>query len=122
MFMSMSRHRLGALGLAALGLLAASYPALTAPSDTAQISIKDFMFAPNSLTIKAGSTVRWANQDNEPHTVVSDTGLFKSGAMDTGENFTYTFDKPGTYHFICSIHPQMVGTIVVEAAPRPSAP
>jgi len=46
--------------------------------------------------------------------VVSDTGAFKSGGMDTHETFSYRFDKPGTYHFTCSIHPRMVGTVVVQ--------
>jgi plastocyanin len=79
-----------------------------------KIVVKDFMFMPTPLTVKAGSTVTWTNMDNEPHTVVSDTGLFKSGGMDTNESFSFKFDKPGTYHFTCSIHPRMVGTIVVE--------
>jgi hypothetical protein len=64
--------------------------------------------------IDAGATVTWANMDDEPHTVVSDTGLFRSGALDTKESFSFKFDKPGTYHFTCSIHPAMVGTIVVQ--------
>jgi plastocyanin len=72
------------------------------------------MFAPDSLTIKAGTIVTWANKDDEPHSVVSDTGLFRSGARDTEETFSFKFDKPGTYHFTCSIHPKMVGTIIVE--------
>jgi plastocyanin len=52
--------------------------------------------------------------DDEPHTVVSDAGLFKSGAMDTNESFSFKFAKPGTYQIHCSIHPRMVETIVVE--------
>lgn len=75
---------------------------------------KDFMFAPVTITIKAGSTVTWKNTDDEPHTVVSDTGLFRSGALDTNESFAFRFDKPGTYRYACSIHPRMVGTIVVQ--------
>ena len=84
-----------------------------APAD-AQVVIKDFMFRPTSVTIKAGATLTWVNRDEEPHTVTSDTGLFRSGALDTNDAFVFKFDKPGTYHFLCSIHPQMVGTIVVE--------
>jgi len=99
---------------AVLWLLAAGQPASAAPQDSAQIVIKEFMFAPNTLTIKAGSTVTWTNKDDEPHSVVSDTGLFRSGAKDTDETFSFRFDKPGTYHFTCSIHPKMVGTIIVE--------
>jgi plastocyanin len=98
---------------AVLWLLATGHPAGAAP-DAAHIVITDFMFAPDSLTIKAGTTVTWTNKDDEPHSVVSDTGLFRSGARDTDESFSFRFDKPGTYHFTCSIHPRMVGTIIVE--------
>jgi plastocyanin len=79
-----------------------------------QIEVKDFMFAPTTLTVSAGTQVTWVNKDDEPHTVVSDTGAFRSGAMDTNESFSFKFDKPGTYHFTCSIHPRMVGTVVVK--------
>ena len=75
---------------------------------------RDFMFAPLTVTIPAGTTVTWTNHDDEPHTVVSDTGLFRSGALDTNESFTFRFDKPGTYHYACSIHPRMMGTISVQ--------
>ena len=78
------------------------------------ISIKSFMFSPSVVKIEAGSVVTWINHDDEPHTVVSDTGLFRSSAIDTNEKFVFTFDKPGTYHFTCSIHPKMIGTIVVN--------
>jgi plastocyanin len=78
------------------------------------IQVKDFMFTPTTLTVNAGEQVTWVNKDGEPHTVVSDSGLFRSGAMDTDESFSFKFDKPGTYHFTCSIHPRMVGTIVVK--------
>jgi len=72
------------------------------------------MFTPTRLMVKAGSTVTWTNLDDEPHTVVSDIGLFKSGALDTNERFSFKFDKPGTYRFACSIHPRMVGSVVVQ--------
>jgi plastocyanin len=54
------------------------------------------------------------NKDDEPHTVASDEGLFRSSALDTDESFSYKFDKPGTYHYTCTIHPRMIGTITVE--------
>ena len=79
-----------------------------------QIVIKNFMFSPVAITVKAGSTITWTNQDQEPHTSVSVEGLFRSGALDTNDSFSFKFDKPGTYHYLCSIHPQMVGTIVVQ--------
>jgi len=79
-----------------------------------QILISSFMFMPVELTIKAGSTVTWTNLDEEAHSVVSDAGLFRSGALDTNEHFTFQFDRPGTYHFTCSLHPRMVGTVIVD--------
>jgi plastocyanin len=78
-----------------------------------EIVVKDFMFQPISLQVKSGATVTWTNRDEEPHTVISDIGLFHSGALDTNDSFSFKFDKAGTYHFTCSIHPRMVGTIVV---------
>jgi plastocyanin len=102
------------LGVAMLCWVAASAAGNTGSPDPSQIAIKNFMFSPSSLTIKAGTAVTWINKDEEPHTVVSDTGLFRSAAVDTNETFAFKFDKPGTYRFVCSIHPQMVGTIVVE--------
>lgn len=103
--------------IAALLLLAALCAREAVKADQpspAQIVMKEFKFAPVSLTVKAGTTVVWANEDDEPHTVVSESGLFRSGAIDTDETFSFRFDRPGTYHFTCSIHPQMVGTVVVQ--------
>jgi plastocyanin len=89
-------------------------PSAARAADSTKVVVKDFMFSPTNFTVSAGSTVTWTNLDDEPHTVLSATGLFKSGAMDTNESFSFKFDKPGTYHFTCSIHPRMVGTIVVQ--------
>ena len=108
------RRMLALVGVVALCCGATASPAETGSANPAQIEIKDFMFTPMSITVKAGSTVTWVNRDDEPHSVVSDTGQFRSGAVDTGESFAYKFDKPGTYHFSCSIHPRMIGTIVVQ--------
>jgi plastocyanin len=103
---------LTAVGMMILGAMEVYIPSVA--SNAAQVEVKDFMFMPTPLTVQAGSTVTWTNKDDEPHTVVSDTGMFKSGGMDTNDSFSYRFDKPGTYHFTCSIHPRMVGTIVVQ--------
>lgn len=114
--MNLVRHRgrwllavIAALWVSATGL---SYVAAADAPNT--IVVKDFMFGPNALTVKVGSSVTWVNKDDEPHTVVSDSGVFRSGALDTDETFSFKFDKRGTYHFTCSIHPRMVGTITVE--------
>src|SRR5215469_9330919 len=74
-----------------------------------EVDIKNFSFAPETLTVAPGTTVTWVNQDDEPHTTAS-TGeprVFRSPGMDTGEKYTFVFDKPGTYPYICSIHPYM---------------
>jgi plastocyanin len=105
---------LTAAGMAILGAVQMYVPSIAETADSTQIVAKNFMFNPSPLTVKAGSTVTWTNMDDEPHTVVSDTGLFKSGGMDTNESYSFKFDKPGTYHFTCSIHPRMVGTVVVQ--------
>jgi plastocyanin len=88
--------------------------AAAAPEGSTIVMAKDFMFAPTSLTVVAGSTVTWTNKDDEPHTVVSEGGLFRSAALDTNESFSFRFDKPGTYRYMCTIHPRMAGTIVVR--------
>jgi plastocyanin len=109
-----TRWLLTGVGMVVLGAIEVNVPSVGQTSNATQIEVKDFTFAPTPLTVKAGSTVTWTNKDDEPHTVVSDTGLFRSGGMDTNESFSYKFDKPGTYRFTCSIHPRMVGTIVVQ--------
>jgi plastocyanin len=72
------------------------------------------MFEPMSLTVKAGSTVTWKNLDGEPHTVVNDSGLFRSSALDQNDTFKFKFDKPGVYRIFCGIHPNMKETITVQ--------
>src|SRR5271163_3082118 len=75
-------------------------------AEDAQVPIKNFAFAMD-VTVTAGSTVTWTNLDGEPHTVVSADGLFRSPALDQNEGFSFKFDKPGVYKYICSIHPKM---------------
>jgi plastocyanin len=111
-FSPASRCAAAALVLVLRGALAGS-PS-PAPAPTIGISVKAFMFAPASLTVKAGSTVTWTNLDEEPHAVFSESGLFRSGALDTNDSFSYTFRAPGIYRYLCTIHPRMRGTIVVE--------
>jgi plastocyanin len=108
-----TRLLIAALSLVILGGMGGSIAAAETAEST-KVVVKDFMFTPVSLTVKAGSTVTWVNMDDEPHTVVSNTQLFRSGALDTKETFSFKFTEPGTYHFACSIHPRMVGTIVVQ--------
>ncbi len=102
-------------------LIAASLARAAPPAPAAEagptIRLELFMFQPATLSVPAGTTVRWQNLDGEPHTVVSAEGLFRSGALDQGDAYSYTFKTAGHYRYVCSIHPQMVGTIVVTAAP-----
>jgi plastocyanin len=114
MHMTVKTHRtlLVAAGLALLAWSGLCSPSVAQTTDPNRIVVKDFMFQPMSLTVKAGSTVTWINMDEEPHTVVS--AQFRSNALDTKDSFSFKFDKPGTYSFACSIHPQMVGKIIVQ--------
>lgn len=86
-----------------------------APAAKVQVKIDNFAFSPTELTIAAGTTVEWINRDDIPHVVVSDDKTtFKSKALDTDDKFSYTFTKPGTYSYFCSVHPKMIGKIVVQ--------
>jgi plastocyanin len=105
-------------GLPSLG--AAGSAAVEAVAGTATITIDNFAFAPPDLTIATGTTVTWKNEDGEVHRVKDDHNRFSSAALDTDDSFSHTFTKPGVYHYICTIHPYMVGKIVVKAARPPS--
>lgn len=99
-------------------LMAWSQKGLAAPApDKAGVEVKidNFSFGPSALKITAGTTVTWTNRDDVPHTVVSaDKATFKSKALDTDEEFSFTFTKPGKYSYFCSVHPKMTGEITVE--------
>ena len=80
-----------------------------------EIKIDNFSFGPQTVTVTRGTEVTWVNQDDIPHTVVSDDKTtFKSQALDTDEKFSFTFSKPGTYNYFCSIHPKMTAKVVVQ--------
>ena len=96
------------MAVAALGSPAAH------AQDANQIVIKNFMFSPMAITVKAGTTVTWKNMDGEPHTVVNDAGVFHSAALDQNDTYQFKFDKPGVYKVFCGIHPYMKATITVQ--------
>ncbi len=83
-------------------------------SPNAEVKIDNFSFTPATLTVTVGTTVTWTNRDDIPHTVVSTDGVFQSKVRDTDEKFSYTFTRPGTYPYYCSVHPKMTGKIVVQ--------
>ena len=99
-----------------LVLLALTAPVFAADSPQ-QVAIQGFAFNPPALTVTVGTQVTWTNRDQDPHTVVSSTQVFRSGPLDTGESFSFTFIEPGTYKYFCSLHPTMVGSITVVPAP-----
>ena len=80
----------------------------------AAVTIDNFSFGPQKITVPVGATVTWTNRDDIPHTVVSTDGVFKSKVRDTDEKFQYTFTKAGTYPYFCSVHPKMTGQVVVQ--------
>jgi plastocyanin len=103
------------LGIVATGLLAgAQQESSNPPQAMAEVKIDNFSFGPNELKIVVGTTVTWTNRDDIPHTVVSNDGVFKSKVLDTDEKFSFTFSKAGTFPYFCSIHPKMVGKVVVQ--------
>ncbi len=98
----------------ALFLVLAAATAGAAFAADATVGIKSFKFMMMDVSVSPGSTVTWVNNDEEPHTVTSETGLFASGGLDTGQKFSFKFTQPGIYKYRCSIHPQMVGTVTVK--------
>jgi plastocyanin len=79
-----------------------------------EIRVDNFTFAPETITVPVSSTITWVNKDDIPHVITSNDGVFKSKALDTDQAYSYTFTKPGTYPYYCSIHPKMVGKVVVQ--------
>ena len=89
--------------------------ATTAAAAEQTVEIADLAFAPEELTIAAGSAVTWVSLDPDlPHTATSDDDVFDSGNLTEGQDFSFTFDEAGTFAYFCSVHPTMRGTIVVE--------
>ena len=88
-------------------------PVATARADDTEVHIDNFVFQPPLLNAKVGTTVKWTNRDDIPHTVVC-PGKFRSKTMDTDGTFEFTFTAAGEYKYFCSLHPHMTGTIKVE--------
>jgi amicyanin len=84
-----------------------------APQGGTAVTISDFKFNPATLTVPVGATVTWTNKDEEPHTIAAKDGSFHSPGVDANGTYSFTFTTPGSYDYICSIHPFMTGTVVV---------
>jgi len=114
--------RRGRDGRAALPqLTAAGETAVKAAASPATVQIDNFTFTPATLTVAAGTTVTWKNEDDSPHRIGDKDGTFKSAALDTDDSFSHTFAMPGVYPYICTIHPYMAGKIVVKPAAKTSS-
>lgn len=78
------------------------------------VTIDNFVFTRPELTVAVGTTVKWVNHDDIPHSVVEKNKTFRSKALDTDDSFTYTFASAGTFDYFCGLHPHMVGKIIVK--------
>jgi plastocyanin len=126
--MSQRIRAIGILGVVTLVALFALLPiAWAAPrAATQNVTLKDNLFDPKTITVKAGDTVMWTDQGQNEHTVTADDGSFDSGDLKVGEktSFSFTFTKAGTFAYHCKYHGAMgmVGTVVVQAAGAAAAP
>jgi plastocyanin len=97
---------------AAVALLVTS--AAAQPGAAPTVKISNFTFGPQALTVSAGTTVTWINEDDTPHTVTAVDKSFRSKPLDTGDRYSFTFAKPGEYAYFCSLHPMMTAKVVVK--------
>ncbi|AHH96441.1 cupredoxin domain-containing protein [Kutzneria albida] len=102
-------------------LVGPAHPAFAAAQ---QVSMAQYAFGPAALTVHAGDTITWTNQDKAPHDVTTTSApiALHSPMLSTGQSFSYTFRQPGTYAYYCSIHPDMRAQITVLAAPTTAPP
>ena len=80
------------------------------------VPIQGFAFKPATVTVNVGDTVTWTNEDTAPHTATASDGSFDTGSLKKGASGSHTFSKAGSFAYICTIHPNMKGTVVVQAA------
>jgi plastocyanin len=85
-----------------------------AAQDTSEVKIDNFTFGPPEMTVAVGTTVKFVNHDDIPHSVVDKNKAFRSKTLDTDDSFTFTFANAGTYDYFCGLHPQMTGKIIVK--------
>lgn len=78
------------------------------------VEVKNFTYTPANLTVPTGATVTWKFEDSAPHDVLADDQSFSSSLLNDGETYQFTFTSPGSYPYICSVHPYMMGTVTVQ--------
>lgn len=90
-------------------------PPVATNSTANAVAVKEFAFTPAATTVKVGTTVTWTNQDQDAHTVTStgSAGPLRSPTLQTGQSYRYTFTTPGTFDYLCTIHPFMTATVTV---------
>ena len=91
-----------------------AFGAVAAQDATDVITIDNFTFTPKELTVAVGTTVKWVNHDDIPHTVANKDKVFRSSALDTDDSFSYTFASAGTFDYFCALHPHMIGKVIVK--------
>ena len=99
------------LGTALAGVLLA--PLALAEDGGATVTIHNYAYDPPVITVPQGGKVTWINRDDTPHTVVAADKHFRSPALDTGDSFSKVYDEAGAFAYVCGLHPQMKGTVVV---------
>jgi plastocyanin len=108
------------LGVVLASLLAACSGESTDATESAggegqRVEIADLAFDPETVTVAVGTTVTWVSADpNLPHTSNSEDEVWFSGTLNEGDEFSFTFEEPGTFAYFCEVHPTMTGSIVVE--------
>ncbi|WP_086661425.1 cupredoxin domain-containing protein [Lentzea kentuckyensis] len=108
------RRGLASAVLAAFAVLILFSTAPATGAETHSIPIAQYQYQPASMTVRVGDVVTWTNQDQAPHDVAA--GTFRSPMLSTGQSWSYTFTQPGTFDYVCSIHPDMRARIVVLPA------
>jgi plastocyanin len=91
-----------------------AFGAVAAQDASDVITIDNFTFTPKELTVAVGTTVRWVNHDDIPHTIVEKKTTFRSKALDTDDSYSFTFTSAGTFDYFCGLHPHMVGQVIVK--------
>jgi plastocyanin len=111
--------RIPSIGIAAALALVFTGSAVAQEAPKASVDISQYLFKPKELTVTAGTTVTWTNNDAEAHTVTADDLAWDSDLFGSGDQFSMTFDTPGTFGYFCIPHGSpgmgMFGTIVVVA-------
>jgi plastocyanin len=100
------------LAFAALLALTSTAPAYAGATVT--IAVENFQFSPADVTVEPGTLVEWVNRDQAIHNIVLTTAKVSSPGMDTGDHYTFKFNAPGDYPFLCALHPHMTGVIHVK--------